>query len=1325
MVRPVAAGDGVIGTAALAALLALGLPLAGRAPDSPAPRQAEPVLLIVAGVGGSPEHRERFTGWARSLCEAALATPRPPRVELLVERPAETPDPEADGGCAPAGRSRHDDIRARIAAAAGAESLFLVLIGHGTRVPDARFNLPGPDLTPAELDTMLDGFGGPVTVAHLASASGAFVPALSAPGRVILTASSGHESNETRFPRHFVAAFAGSEDGAAADRNKDGRVSALEAFDFARVGVEQEYERAGLLRTEHALLDDNGDGEGTRDPATEAGKDGILAARTALLALDADGAVAAGATNPELGALIAERDALAAQVDALREAREGLDEETYFAELEALLVEIAELNERIRAAAPDPPAGPRPHRENWPGEPASDFAGAPDSSPAISTGGRDVASAPDSSPVIPGRRQPPPPGRRADGGWSPARSIAGLESGASSPGGGPAGGAGAWPGGPEAAATALRAGKWDEAEAAYRDALADGRCAIAAALDDAFCSDARRGLAETLRLTGRTAEALDVLRAGPDPEAPPILLDRARIHIGIGEGRAGAELLRKILAAADAASLSEAVEAASRLGRLELRLGERESGLDRLDRVLDAYNTAPESAFTPRGLVAVGAAAARLGFDSPGLFRDALRVFDAAAARDPDDPEPRLAAGELLLSKFNSADAHDSFGAVLERNPQHPDALFGLARLPAAARPALPEGVPPPDPLETLLEVNPVHPRARALEVQRLLEAGRHEEAADRARDAAQSLPSSPEILTALGAVHFVAADRPALAETEAAFAAAWPGDPAFHLGIAEAAERQRLYQESARRAETALALAPGSAAAARLLGLNQLRLGDMEAGGATLEAAFDRDPFDALVKNNLDLLDELDTFPIRDDGALEVVLPADEAELLGPYAAGIAGEALETFRNRYGTAPDGTIRIEIYDRSADFSVRTVGIPGIGAHGVCFGHVIAMESPSAREADAYHWASTLWHELAHTIHMTRTGNRVPRWFTEGLSVLEERRRFGDGAPFAFYRALREERLLDVGNLDEGFIRPSWPGQVGVSYFHASLVLETLEDLHGFDAVLGILDGFGRGLDFSEALAEVAGTTPEELDAAADAVIEERYGAAARGLAAPPGGGAHPHGPPAASVPMPAGPDALVAAVADAPDDFARRLRAGRALVEAGRDEEATPHLERAAAIAPGYGGADGPWRLLAGIHDRAGRTTEAEKAFTEHLARVPAAYSGWLRLAELRADAGNPRGAAAALEAANWAYPLLADPHERLADAAAELGDADLEVRERRAALATGPADRADALFRLARAHYRAGDRSAARRRVLEALEIAPTFDDALELLLEVRRSPR
>lgn len=320
---------------------------------APAARADEPLLLIVAGVGGSPEHRERFAGWAQAVCRAALRTPRPPRVEVLLERPGDHDDA---GVCAPVAASRKEHIAARLDAGRAAAKLLVVLIGHGSRAPDARFNLPGPDLSPEDLAGMLDGSAGEVVVAHLGSASGAFVPALSAPRRVILTAASASEANETRFPGHFVAALTADGEGGGADwdadRNKDGLLSALEVFDFARGAVEREYEEAGLLRTEHPLLDDNGDGEGSREPETAPGKDGILAARTALFVLaaeaDPDSDLPAEG-GEELAALIAERDELAARVDALREARGGLDEETYLNELEELLLEIARLGERIAA----------------------------------------------------------------------------------------------------------------------------------------------------------------------------------------------------------------------------------------------------------------------------------------------------------------------------------------------------------------------------------------------------------------------------------------------------------------------------------------------------------------------------------------------------------------------------------------------------------------------------------------------------------------------------------------------------------------------------------------------------------------------------------------------------------------------------------------------------------------------------------------------------------------------------------------------------------------------------------------------------------------
>ena len=339
--------------AGLAAALLAGWPSGGggRPPETGARFEGPPggpALLVAAGVAGGAERRARFTGWADELCAAARSLPWPVGVRVLVERPAEAEG--ASDGCVPAGRSTRDEIRRQLAELAAAHSrgdpLTVVLIGHGSAGggQGARFNLPGPDLAPEDLAPMLDAFeGSPVTVAHLGSAAGGFLAALSAPGRIVLAASRAHETNETRFPRHFVAAFAGG----GADRNRDDRLSALEIFEFARSEVEREYEREGLLRTEHPLLDDNGDGEGSPQPRAAPGSDGVLAARTYPLS-PASGALAESADSDEVRALAAERDQLAARVDALRETREGMPEEEYYAELERLLVDLARVQEEIR-----------------------------------------------------------------------------------------------------------------------------------------------------------------------------------------------------------------------------------------------------------------------------------------------------------------------------------------------------------------------------------------------------------------------------------------------------------------------------------------------------------------------------------------------------------------------------------------------------------------------------------------------------------------------------------------------------------------------------------------------------------------------------------------------------------------------------------------------------------------------------------------------------------------------------------------------------------------------------------------------------------------
>ncbi|MCY3746366.1 MAG: tetratricopeptide repeat protein [Acidobacteria bacterium] len=864
-----------------------------------------------------------------------------------------------------------------------------------------------------------------------------------------------------------------------------------------------------------------------------------------------------------------------------------------------------------------------------------------------------------------------------------------------------------WPGGPETGAAALRGGSYGEAEAAYRAALPE--------------PGARLGLAETLRLTGRYREALETLEpeAGASP-VPAELLARAEIHLEIGEGEAAENLLRRHIERVGPASDGSSLEAETLLGLLELRRGKRQAGLARLDEVIAAYNTLPGAVFRARELAAVGKAAAALGFQSSGLFRDALRVFDEAAVLDPGDPLPPLLAAELLLDKFNTAEAAESITTVLRNNPRHPHGLFLAARLQDRQIAALAEGGPPPDALAEALAVNPHFPPARALEVQRLLEQDRREEAEQRAAAAVDALPDAPETLAALAAVRLLAGEDPGLFELEARYLHNWAGDPLLDLALASAAERRRWYQEAAQRSRAALRRSPDSAAALRLLGLNLLRLGDVGEGRKVLEDAFQRDPFDALVKNTLDLLDELDGFTRVNSPPFEFVLPAAEADVLRPYVEALSREAVDSFRDRYGYQPPETLRVEIYDRSADFSVRTVGIPGIGAHGVCFGNVIALESPSARGIGTYHWASTLWHELAHAAAMGLTDNRVPRWFTEGLSLLEERWRFGDGASLPFYTALRDGQLLDIPHLDDGFVRPTWPGQVGVSYFHASLVLEHLEREYGFAAILEMLEGYRQGMDTPQVIEGILGITPKALDEAVDALLEARFGETARGLeeSGPQGQGTPLHPPPEPD----RGIEALVARADAAPANFALQIRAGVALQEAGLGAEATERFERAAELAPEYGGPDGPYRYLSRLYADAGEPDLARLSLHDHLKRFPAAYDEWLRLAAIYSETGNPREAGAALTSAIEAYPMLPEPHERLAEAAAAQGLADLEVRERQAVLASGAPDRAGALYSLALAHFRAGNRDAARRRVLEALEIAPTFDPALRLLLDLRR---
>jgi hypothetical protein len=301
-------------------------------------------LLVIAGLSGDEENAARFHEWAARLVDAArqqhgLAAES---VVYLGEDPAR--DPVRING-----RSTREGIEAaaaRLAARARPGDLvFIVLIGHGgSSRGETRFNLPGPDLGAAEFAALVGRFGAQrVAFVNTASASGGFAAALAGRDRVIVTATkTDAERNQTRFAGYFVDAIAGAD----GDLDKDGRVSLLEAFSYTRQQVAQSYEKDGQLLTEHALLEDDGDGKGSETPG-QPGADGVLA-RTFVLGGGVESGGAAIVTDPALKALYEERRAIEDRIAALRTARGRTDPAHYAQEMEALLIELARKTREIR-----------------------------------------------------------------------------------------------------------------------------------------------------------------------------------------------------------------------------------------------------------------------------------------------------------------------------------------------------------------------------------------------------------------------------------------------------------------------------------------------------------------------------------------------------------------------------------------------------------------------------------------------------------------------------------------------------------------------------------------------------------------------------------------------------------------------------------------------------------------------------------------------------------------------------------------------------------------------------------------------------------------
>jgi tetratricopeptide (TPR) repeat protein len=686
-------------------------------------------------------------------------------------------------------------------------------------------------------------------------------------------------------------------------------------------------------------------------------------------------------------------------------------------------------------------------------------------------------------------------------------------------------------------------------------------------------------------------------------------------------------------------------------------------------------------------------------------FQDARNLYADAIDADPSYVEAHLGGGELFTEKYNYAEAAVFFEDALKVNPNSARAHLGVALNKKIERDEEVLSA-----LARALVINPNMVEARALAAALELEAGEYEDASAEIDKGLRVNPNAAE-LHALRASLLYLQDKD-FAPAAAQALAVNPRYGRLYETLAHYATITRRVEQAAEFSRRAVELSPRLWSAHLSLGMALLRSGRMEEGRAEVEKSFEGDPFNAWAKNTLDLLDAMRDFRETRRGAFVVKAGANESEVLAPLAAGLLEEAAAKLTAKYRFTPKGPVVVELFPNHEDFAVRALGLPGLGALGVCFGQVIAQDSPSARPAGEFNWGGTLWHEYTHVITLQMTDYRIPRWFSEGLSVYEERLArpgWGGGWNPSVLRAHAEGRWFKMADLDAGFVRPRRPDDVQLAYFQASQVVEFVVERYGFDAVLKMLALYRDKARTPDVLRQALKLGEGEFDRA----FMEYVGAKARPLQEAVGVTAA--APDAAQMTKGAVLDLL-----STRETFPLRLRAGQFLRDEGDLDGAVRHFRRAAELFPYFVGEGNAYEALADIFEKKGDAAAAAEALDSLLKYDETNLKALGRLAELRLKQGDRARALEALRLGFYVAPFEPAAHARAGELYLETKDAAGALTEFRSALALRPPNAAEANYNVARAYHALGRTAEAKRSVLRALEAAPGYEKAQELLLTI-----
>jgi cellulose synthase operon protein C len=666
-------------------------------------------------------------------------------------------------------------------------------------------------------------------------------------------------------------------------------------------------------------------------------------------------------------------------------------------------------------------------------------------------------------------------------------------------------------------------------------------------------------------------------------------------------------------------------------------------------------------------------------------YDDAGKAFEAALKAAPKDAAVRVRYGRLLLERFNAPAATSLFEEALTLQPNNAGALLGAAWIAAENfdRKSI-------DFAEKALAQDPNLVEAHELMARLRLEDTDPDKAAESARTALKLSPDSTEAMAVLAASDLLL-DKPTVWTQR--IAAVNPRCGTAYLSIARHFVLNRRYDEAISYYRKAVELEPDLWEARSELGIQLMRVGQDAAARAELMACYDAGFRNAATTNSLKLLDSFKNFEKTRTETGVVMLHKKEADLLRPYFTREIARATAVYEKKYDMKLPRPVEIEVYPDHEDFAVRTMGMPGLGALGVTFGLSVAMDSPSGKKPGSYHWASTLWHEMSHVYVLTATNMRIPRWFTEGVAVHEETAanpEWGDRLTPEMLRAIRENKLLPVATLDRGFMRPSFPAQIVISYFQAGRIIDYITGKYGWPKVMAMMKAFGARQTTPQVFAGVLGIKDDDFDREFLAWLKVQEKA-----------------------PL---------------ENFDRWVKELPNLIEASRAKRYDEVIEKGRAVRdmyPEYVEHGSVYELLADAYaakgDKAAARVQLE-AYAKAGGRDPALLK---KLATSAEEQGNTAQAIAALERINAIAPAGDEElHRRLGDLYAKTGAWPAAVVEYRSVVNSRLVDAsvAPAQTNLARALKEAGFASEANDHVLQALEAAPNYRPAQKLLLELNQ---